>query len=230
MRKLNLCLVLFLLLAAPAFAASVSRSMPTRAEPGATFTVTFSITSAIPNELFTLEDQLPSGWTIKGWSVTGSTEAKEQISTSFNPPRYGWSFTPSGSSATISYTVTAPSTEGTYSFDAVWFDRNGQSRGTQAVVVKAIRCGDGICEGTENSGNCAQDCPVATTTLPQATITSAPTTTTQLTAAELPKANMNTWLIVLLIIILIALLIFLFSIRKKRRAATSFPEFKDYKI
>lgn len=215
MRKLNLFVVLFLLLAAPAFAASVSRNMVSRADPGSDLTVTFSINGATANEVFTLQEKLPSGWTIKEWSVTGAKESKALITTSFEPPKYGWSFTTTGTSAAIIYTVTLPSTQGTYSFDAVWFDKSGMSGandGKATLAVRAIRCGDGTCEGTENSDSCIQDCPVATTQ-PATTRTVAPVTTT------LPKAapKKSSKLFIVLVIVLVLLIIVFFIIRKKRK-------------
>jgi hypothetical protein len=215
MRKLAIYLMTALLIAASALAASVSRSMPARADPGSVLTVTFYINDATANEAFAIEDKLPAGWTITDWSVTGAKEAKEQITIRFEPPKYGWSFTPSGSSATLSYTLTLPSTEGSYTFDAVWFDRNGQSRSTQALAVRAVRCGDGVCESVENSDNCAADCPVTTTVVSQEFAT------TTIEIEQTPPRN-YTWLWIILGVV--AVLLILSLILRKKHQSTKMPK------
>ena len=162
MRKLFVFIVIFALMATAALAGSVSRSMPSRIEPGQTLTVTLSISGATAGKLFTLEDVIPQGLAIKEWSVSGSQEAKDAIAIRQKESRFGWSFTPSSGSASVEYKIDLPSNEASYTFGkVVWFDPSGQ--GTESasptLTVAVIRCGDGICEGNENSDNCEQDCP-----------------------------------------------------------------------
>ena len=55
-----------------------------------------------------------------------------------------------------------PNSEATYTFGKiVWFDPSGQGTesSSPALTVANIKCGDGICEGNENSDTCVQDCP-----------------------------------------------------------------------
>jgi len=162
MKKLIIFFVIFALMAASVLAGSVSRNMPSRIQPEATLTVTLSVSGATAGKLFTLEDVIPAGLKIKEWTVTGSQESKEAITTREKDNRFGWSFTPTSDSAAVEYKIDLPNTETTYTFGKiVWFDPSGQ--GTEStsptLTVATIRCGDGICEGSENSDNCVQDCP-----------------------------------------------------------------------
>lgn len=162
MKKLMIFFVVFMLMTTAVLAGTVSRSMPSRIQPGQTLTVTLSISGATAGKLFTLEDVIPVGLKIKEWTVTGVQEAKEAINIREKDNRFGWSFTPTSDSATVEYKIDLPSTETTYTFGKiVWFDPSGQ--GTEStsptLTVATIRCGDAICEGSENSDNCVQDCP-----------------------------------------------------------------------
>ena len=160
--------LVFLMFAASAMAASVGRDMPARVAPGEAVTVTFNVGSLEAGKSFTLEDDLPDTWKFTSWEVTGSTETKDKIDhrvTAGN--RHGWSFTATGTSATIKYVASAPSTEGAANFDAVYFDSAGQGREQKSVVVRTIKCGDNVCEGAENSDSCVQDCPKPAPPAPQ---------------------------------------------------------------
>jgi hypothetical protein len=136
--------------------------MPSRIQPGQTLTVTLSISGATAGKLFTLEDVIPAGLKIKEWTVTGAQEAKDLISTRDKDSRFGWSFTPTSSDATVEYKIDLPNSEAVYTFGKiVWFDPSGQGieSASPTLTVTSIRCGDGVCEGSENSDNCVQDCP-----------------------------------------------------------------------
>lgn len=162
MKKMIAFLVIFALMATAVLAGSVSRNMPSRIQPGQTLTVILSISGATAGKLFTLEDVIPAGLTIKEWKVTGAQEAKEAISIRQKDNRFGWSFTPTSGSATVEYKIDLPNSEATYTFGkVVWFDPSGQGTesSSPALAVANIKCGDGICEGTENSDSCVQDCP-----------------------------------------------------------------------
>ena len=155
-------LVIFALMATVAIAGSVSRTMPSRIQPGGELTVTLSISGATAGSLFTLEDVIPAELTIKEWTVTGAQESKEAINVREKDNRFGWSFTPTSTSASVEYKIDLPNTEATYTFGTlIWFDPSGQgTEGSQpTLTVATIRCGDGICEGSENSDNCVEDCP-----------------------------------------------------------------------
>lgn len=211
MKKLMIFLAIFALMATAAYAGTVSRNMPSRIEPGTTLTVTLSISGATADKLFTLEDVIPAGLKIKEWTVTGAKEAKEAIGIREKDNRFGWSFTPTSSSVTVEYKIDLPSSEAAYTFGKiVWFDPSGQ--GTEStsstLTVAAIKCGDSICEGNENSDNCVQDCPRPAPAAPTAPA-EAP--------AEAPKGLSNTtiaWIVVAVIVIISGVGYFLW--RKKQ--------------
>ena len=162
MKKLIIFFVIFALMAASVLAGTVGRSMSSRLQPGSTLTVTLSVSGATAGKLFTLEDVIPAGLKIKEWTVTGSQESKEAITTREKDNRFGWSFTPTSDSASVEYKIDLPNTETTYTFGKiVWFDPSGQGAesASPTLTVATIRCGDAICEGSENSDNCVQDCP-----------------------------------------------------------------------
>lgn len=162
MKKIAIILAVFVLMAASVLAGSVSRSMPSRIEPGQTLAVTLSISGATAGKLFTLEDVIPAGLKVKEWEVKGAQEAKSAIATREKDNKFGWSFTPASSDASVEYKIDLPSAEASYSFGkVVWFDPSGQGTESSSptLTVATIRCGDGVCEGSENSDNCVQDCP-----------------------------------------------------------------------
>lgn len=161
MRKVFLHLIIFLLAISFAFAASVSRDLPGRADPNSELTVKLQISGADTSGLLTLEEELPEGMIVKDWTVTGAAEAKDSITIRDQDGRYGWSFTPTGSSATVEYTIDLGSSDVTFG-TLVFFDAGGQGKtDSQTLRVAVISCGDGICEGDENSDTCVADCPVA---------------------------------------------------------------------
>ena len=162
MKKLMVFFVIFALMAVSVLAGSVTRNMPSRAQPGQTLTVTLSISGATADKSFTLEDVIPAGLKIKEWTVTGAKESKEAISIREKGNNFGWSFTSTSDSASVEYKIDLPNTETTYTFGKiVWFDPSGQGTepSSPTLTVATIRCGDAICEGSENSDNCVQDCP-----------------------------------------------------------------------
>ncbi|MCH8003358.1 MAG: hypothetical protein IH934_01905 [Nanoarchaeota archaeon] len=161
MRKVIAYLMVFLFAISFVFAASVSRDLPQRADPNSELTVKLQISGADSSGLLTLEEELPEGMTLKDWTITGAKEAKEAITTRVIDNRYGWSFTPSGGSVTVEYTIDLGSSDVSFG-TLVYFDAAGQGKtDPQTLRVAAITCGDGICEGDENSDTCAADCPVA---------------------------------------------------------------------
>lgn len=207
MRKIIVYLTIFLLSISMVFAASVSRDLPSRADPNSELTVKLMVSGADTSGLFTLEEALPAGVTVKDWTVTGATEAKSAITTRVKDGYYGWSFTPSGSSVTVEYTIDLGSTDVSFG-TLVFFDKAGQGNvNGQTLKVAPMTCGDGICEGTENSDNCEADCPKAP---PPAT----PTETTPVAEGEAPT-NGWIWYIVIAAIVIIAIVIFSKKGKKK---------------
>lgn len=161
MKKMTAYLAIFLLTMSMTFAASVSRSLPGRADPNSELTVKLQISGADSSGLLTLEEVLPDGILVKDWTISGAKEEKSAISTRIVDNRYGWSFTPSGSSATVEYTIDLGSSDVSFG-QLVFFDKAGQGNvAAQTLRVAAVTCGDGTCEGGENSDNCEADCPKA---------------------------------------------------------------------
>lgn len=161
--KAILVTILFLISINIALGTTVTRQMPSTTEPEKDITITFDITGTETGTLFTLEDLAPEGFELQSWDVTGSTESKEEISTRFEGTKYGWSFNPSSANVKISYIVkTGP--EGNYTFSAVWFDSSGMNTNEKGITIRNITCGDSVCEGSENCGNCVTDCGCITGT------------------------------------------------------------------
>ena len=212
MKKIMVFLVIFALMATAVLAGTVSRSMPSRIQPGQTLTVTLSISGATAGKLFTLEDVIPAGLTIKEWTVTGSQEAKEAINTREKDNHFGWSFTPTSGNAAVEYKIDLPNTEATYTFGkVVWFDPSGQGAegSTPTLTAAVIRCGDGICEGSENSDNCVQDCPKPAPPAPKPVVT--PLTSK---AEGLSRSTMG-WIVVLVIVVAAAIGYFIYKRKKE---------------
>jgi len=213
MKKITLLLILaILVLSTSAFAASVSRNMASRASPGDDIAVTFSISGVNVGEVFTLEDQAPQGWRVDAWNVVGAQGGKDAVDYRFVAAdnRHGFSFTAESANPTISFTVKVPTTaSGDYSFDAVYFDSLGQSKTPGTVTVRTITCGDGICEGGENSDSCLADCPVAA---PAPEPTPSPT---EAPAGEETEGDDFTSTIILVVVVL--LLVGAFFLYKKRK-------------
>jgi hypothetical protein len=193
------------------FAASVSRELPGRADPNSEITVKLIISGADTTGLLTLEEELPQGIVIKDWNVIGATEPKTGISTRDEGNRYGWSFTPSGSSATVEYKITLGAGNAAFG-TLVFFDRSGQgSVAGQTLRVAAITCGDGICEGAETSDTCVADCPKpAEPTTP--TTPSTPAEPEPTTAKKSPAG------LIIILVVVILLIISLLTLTKKKKA------------
>ncbi len=161
MKKI-LVLALALFILPGVFAADVSQSFdPSRPAPGETVKVSMKVSNTAVGETFTIENQIPTGWNLQSWDVSGAEGGKDATSyRNAGSNRHGFSFTTSSASPTVTLTVTMPSgtSDGDYGFDAIYFDSSGQGRNQANVNVHTISCGDGTCEGSENSDNCAADC------------------------------------------------------------------------
>lgn len=209
MKKILIFFMVFVLMASAVLAGTVSRSMPSRIQPGQTLTVTLSVSGATAGKLFTLEDVIPAGLKIKEWKVTGAQEAKEAISTRETDNRFGWSFTSASDTASVEYKIDLSGAEASYSFGKiVWFDPNGQGTESSSptLTVATIRCGDSVCEGNENSDNCVQDCPKpAPPTQPPTAVAPAPSRLSTTAIA---------WIIVAVIVVLAAVGYFMMQKKK----------------
>ena len=203
MKKTIIYFIVLMLTIGVVFAASVSRDLPARADPNSELTVKLQVSGADTSGLFTLEEELPAGMTVKDWTVTGATEAKDAITTRVQDGRYGWSFTPSGGSATVEYMIDLGSSDVTFG-TLVFFDVNGQGKtDPQTLRVASISCGDGICEGSENTDTCEADCPRA------------PTPVETPKPLEGPSKSPVGW-IVLAIVIIIGILGYFYYQKKKQ--------------
>ena len=215
MKKIMLVMVFALLvLSMSVFAASVSRNMPSRVSPGDDIQMTFSISGVPVGEVFTLEDQAPQGWRVDAWSVSGAQGGREGVDYRFVAAvnRHGFSFTAESANPTISFTVKVPTTaaNGDYSFDAVYFDSSGQARNQGTVTVRTISCGDGVCEGGENSDTCVQDCPVSAPPPAETTPTEEP-----VDDGETGVPGPTSTIVLAVVVVLLAGAFFLYTKRKK---------------
>ncbi len=212
LNKMLMLLVLAVAVSSFALAASVSRDMPSKASPGETVTVTFNVNGAEAGKLFTLEDDLPDTWKFASWEVSGAKEEKSAINhRAASGNRHGWSFTAKDANVKISYIVQAPSVDGNYDFDAVWFDSSGQNRDKKSVTVRTITCGDTVCEGNENTDNCLSDCPKPAEAVPSP----APPAEKQPAKKESPTQV----IIAVAAVAVIAILAAFLMMRKKKGAA-----------
>lgn len=165
MKKIILIFAAFLLFSTTAFAVAVDRNMPSSASPSSSFTVSFSINPEGALTAFDLADFVPSTWTVADWSVSGYTKSDvafdSQLISYQGATRNGlhWKFSkPLSSAITLSYTMAAPSSVGTYELIAVWtypggFNTKSSSLSvgqttTQPAETGAV-CGNNIREGTE---------------------------------------------------------------------------------
>jgi len=206
MRKAIVYLMVFLFTISLVFAASVSRDLPGRADPNSELTVKLQVSGTDSSGLLTIEEELPNGMTVKEWTVTGAQEAKEAISTRDRDNRYGWSFTPSGGSATVEYKIDLGSSDVSFG-TLVYFDVSGQGKtDPQTLRVAAVTCGDGICEGGENSDSCEADCPKSVP---------APVEE-ESQAVDAPSKGPIAWVIAVVVIILGIVLIVVYQKKKKK--------------
>lgn len=206
--RLILYFVLILLTMSFVTAVSVTRSLPSRVDPNSAVKVRLIISGATADSLFTVEEELPSGININEWSVTGAKEAKTDITTRITGNRYGWSFTPTSSSATIEYGIDVGASSVSFG-SLIYFDPSGQGKVDGSTLrVAAITCGDGICEGNENSDNCESDCP-------RAAKPAAPKEEVKVEEPEEEVKKSNVGLLIILGIVILGLVIYLFV--KKRR-------------
>ncbi len=228
MRKIavvSLLMILALVFSSTAFAASVSHSFsPIRASPGETVTVTITASGVPTGEIFTLEDTVPNGWLVSNWQVQGAQETRENIDYRFVAAdnRHGWSFTAASSTVTITYTAKAPATvaNGDVSFNAIYFDSTGQGKASNSVTVRTITCGDGVCEGGENTNSCSADCAAPAAPAPQVPPT--PEATPEASAVVEGDSSSRTTIAFAVFIVAMLAAFFLYA-RSKKPGASSIP-------
>ena len=210
MRKLLVLPIIFLLALSVALAASVSRDMPSRADPGSEVQVTLTLNGATAGEGVAIEDTIPNTIAVKSWEISGSQEAKADVSYQKKASqkegfdRHSWAFTAVGSPS-ITYKFDAPAVGG-YEFDVRWITSEGFSHSASTLAVRTITCGDGACEGNENTDNCAADCPKPAEAAPSAV---APK------AIEAPGKAPVAWIIAAVVIILGIVLIVMYQKKKQ---------------
>lgn len=210
MKKTIVYILMCLLMLGVVFAASVSRELPRRADPNSDVTVKLQISGADSSGTIALEEELPEGVVVKDWSVTGATEAKADITTRDKDGRFAWSFTPSGTSATVEYIIKVGAKDVSFG-TLVFFDKAGQGKvDSQTLKVAAITCGDGICEGSESSDNCEADCPK-----PAETPVTEPTP--EPAAEETAKKMPVTTIVIIAAVVIIILIIVALAMKKKKQ-------------
>ena len=158
MKKTILLAITFAIMINLAYASTVDRTMPQRVDPNSNFEVTLAAHNLQLYKLFTIEDAVPDGFIVTEWQIDGVMETKKDIATRFVDNKYGWSFTAANESVTITYQVTAPAANGSYLFEAVWFDAQGHGKNLSNILVNIVSCGDGICEVDEDCESCFVDC------------------------------------------------------------------------
>ena len=185
------------------FSASLSRDMPSRVDPGSSFSVRLNVPDSIEGESLTVEETLPAGITLSSWDVSGVKESKSDISKDPKKYRvkgssYGWSVTPTGP-VTISYTANAPSSQGNLNFEAVWFDKSGFNR-NQATLSVAPAPAPAPSPAPSAAPSAAPT--PSPTPAPQPT-PSRPKPSIQVSAPSSSQGNAWIWILVLAVIIIL---------------------------
>lgn len=158
MKKAIIYFSIFMLSISMVLAASLSRDMPSRVSPGDEVEVKFTISGMEIGKEAGVSEIVPEGITVKTQTVTGA-EGTPQYTVK-DKTNHKWGFTASSSSCTISYKFYAPDEVRAYSFDAVYALPPANIDNIKSTLtVRVITCGDGVCEGDENSDNCESDCP-----------------------------------------------------------------------
>ena len=187
---------MFLLSVSLVFGASLSRDMPGRVSPGEEVEVTFSISGMDVGEEAGISEVIAEGITVKEQKVTGAEGTAKYELVGRN---HKWGFKASSSSCSVTYKFDAPSEVGSYDFDAVYALPPANIDNIKSTLtVRVITCGDGFCEGDENSDNCESDCPKP-----------AP-------PAEEEAKKVNVGLIIIVAIVVIGLIIY-FVVSKKKK-------------
>ena len=220
MKKIKFIILpfVFLLLLSWVLAASVSRTMSARVEPNSEVQVTLTLNGAKTGEAVAIEDTIPNTISINSWEISGSKEAKSEVNYVTKPSqkaglnRNSWSFTAATGAPSISYKFNAPSATGNLEFDVRWVTSEGFSHQTSALTVRTITCGDSVCEGSENSDNCVQDCPKPA---PPSPPPPAPTPLPTVKPSGLSNITIG-WIVVAIIVIGAAIGYFMWQKKKEK--------------
>jgi hypothetical protein len=215
MKKIISYLLALLLIISIAAAASVTRDLPARAEPNKEAVINLIIINAKPNELFTIEEELPQGIKITGWTITGAKESKPEIKTRIIDNRFGWSFTPTASTATIIYKIMTGSANLSFG-SLIYFDSSGQGKvDPQTLKVAPIVCGDKVCEGSETSDTCNADCPAPV----KKPVVQPPVAEQKPPVSEVKKPSALATILVMVAVFMTIVIIVLGFTRKRKRPA-----------
>ena len=213
--------ILVLLTATSVCAATVTRDMPTTVAPGSTFTVRLHVTSATVGKTFTLEETRPLQVDQISWTIDGASEAADAIQTRSKGQGFGWSFTPAGPEATITYQAkVSPSATGPLEFEAIYFDPNGFNNNNARLIVAKP-------ESEQSRANQPQ------TSNPETSTSSTPATTSSSPASKTPSSESITGasrkpsvvigLLVVGLIVLIGIgLFYYFTTPKKNKLSRKF--------
>jgi len=222
MKKLILLPVLFLLTLSMVLAASVSRNMPDRVDPGAEVEVTLTLNGAPVGEGVAIEDSIPNTITVKSWEVLGSEESKGDVSYQQKASqkegfqRHSWPFTAASGAPSVTYKFDAPAAVGSYVFETRWITSEGFSKDSTTLIVRTITCGDGVCEGNENSDTCETDCPKPAPPPPPAPAPT-PTPSEEPSPADEPAGKVPVaWIIAAVVVILGIILIVVYQKKKQQ--------------
>jgi len=159
--------MLFLFSIGLANAASLSKDIPKNIEPGKTITVTFRISDIEAGEVFSIEEMIVNDLSIKDYKIEGAekteteVEYEKKLSSDGKKTRYSWVYQATTSNPKLTYTIDIPSTlEGNYELDTIYILPPAKMDNIKSTLrIAKIVCGDGYCEGNENSDSCPEDCP-----------------------------------------------------------------------
>lgn len=165
--KIAFYIMIFSLIVGFANAATLSKNIPKNIEPGNTLTVTFRISDIEAGEVFSIEEMIGNELPIKDYNIEGAekTEAEveyeEKLSSDGKKTRYSWVYQAATSNPKLTYTIDIPSTlEGNYVLDTIYILPPAKMDNIKSNLrIGKIVCGDGYCEGNENSDACPEDCP-----------------------------------------------------------------------
>lgn len=118
-------------------ASIVNVTLPINASVGTVFISEMIIENAIPEDAFTLEQNIPKPLAIVNWTVMGSKDPLDKIQTRYKDNDFAWSFRPANRNPLIVAAIYIPedAKPGIYNITSIWFDRNGFSRTDNTIRV-----------------------------------------------------------------------------------------------
>lgn len=181
--KIVFHILVFLLISSFAYAATLSKNIPKNIEPGNTLTVTFRMSGIEAGEVFSIEEMIVNELSIKDYKIEGAekteteAEREEKLSSDGKKTKYSWVYQATISNPKLTYTIDIPSTlEGNYVLDTIYILPPAKMDNIKSNLrIAKIMCGDGYCEGNENSDTCIEDCPKVEEKEERAKITGAAT-------------------------------------------------------